>query len=595
MHAALGETPDERAAGDREPAVASPRRRRPRTGCAGSTSARSSGRRAPSRRPRATRRSRAPRRPRARGSARCGRRGGRGRPPRLTCTTSSGCSRTARWNAATCSSDFRSAASGMSSTSTYTGHTCRPTPPALQLRQPVLAERVGLLRAVRELEQQVEMGVDDQGASRRARVASRSSVPSAATTARNTARASSTSTRPSRTSRATCSGSRSRGSPQPPPPGLCTITRSPASSGPKYVTRSVSRTSPSVPGPDDDQRAAGVAPAPTPLPSGSRVFSVTVCMRMPGSSSAVGAARAEAAAEAPRPRAVDAQRELLDAHGRVPGLEHLDGRVRHVAVREHHHRRPVTGGLAAVAAADGVDADERLAVARVEPEEEATRQLVAAGRAAIGDHRRQRAEDHLLHARCRVAVRVARRGPLGRHHQPGRQVEPDGEEVALVRAVERRQHRLHRDAHRGAGADRGEVDRAARGGARALEADAHLVAGDRHLHLDARLLVAHDAVVIHAHAGRVRAVGDLGDLAADGLVGAGDRRRHRLAHARHAELPAHRLDAPLADAAGGDHRVEVAAHDGRGAVRSGRSAPAGRRWARPRGSRRWCAKQMPSW
>ena len=106
-----------------------------------------------------------------------------------------------------------------------------PDTACAELRQPVRRERPLLLGAERQLEEEVVVRVDDHRAERGRRVRVGRSV-GGEDDAEHVA-ASSALTSSSRTSRATCSGSRCRGSPQPPPPGLSTRTRSPASSGPK--------------------------------------------------------------------------------------------------------------------------------------------------------------------------------------------------------------------------------------------------------------------------------------------------------------------------------------------------------------------------
>src|SRR4029077_10225133 len=47
--------------------------------------------------------------------------------------------------------------------------------------------------------------------------------------------------------------------------------------------------------------------------------------------------------------AVGAEGEAFHPNGGVAALEYFHRCVRHVSVREHHQRRPVTAGLAAVA------------------------------------------------------------------------------------------------------------------------------------------------------------------------------------------------------------------------------------------------------
>ena len=106
-----------------------PRPRRPRTGCAGSRSGRPSARRVRGRRPPATSRPRSTRPPRARASARCAHPTRQRRDPRgrdlhdargVLADGVLECGDEQR---------LRSEPSGCTTMSTYTGHTCRPTPP----------------------------------------------------------------------------------------------------------------------------------------------------------------------------------------------------------------------------------------------------------------------------------------------------------------------------------------------------------------------------------------------------------------------------------------------------------------------------------
>ena len=94
-------------------------------------------------------------------------------------------------------------------------------------------------------------------------------------------------------------------------------------------------------------------------------------------------------------------------------------------------------GLAAVAAVDGIDADERRTVTGVDAEEEAAEELVAAGGAALGD-RPPTARGIVISSDARRSYPYESLG-AGRsalHDQPRRQVEVEREEVALVRPVE---------------------------------------------------------------------------------------------------------------------------------------------------------------